>query len=75
MSYQGKKNIPRITVSWVLGRYAIGQQHFFCSTNGLKNIYFFLKQGEEEEPNFFFSLFPLVNEEGDRDGRRNPMEL
>lgn len=77
MSYQGKKNIPRITVSWVLGRYEIGQQHFFCSTNGLKNIFFFLKQGEEEEPNFFFSLslFPLVSEEGDRDGRRNPMEL
>lgn len=31
MSYQGKKNIPRITVSWVLGRYAIGQQPFFVA--------------------------------------------
>lgn len=28
MSYQGKKNIPRITVSLVLGKSAVGQQPF-----------------------------------------------
>lgn len=34
MSYQGKKNIPRITVSLVFGKSAVGQEPFVA-----QNIY------------------------------------
>lgn len=68
MSYQGKKNIPRITVSLVLGKSAVGPQPFVA--RNIQGI--FLKEGEEVGPNFSFLL---VAEEGDCGGRRNRIEL
>lgn len=69
MSYQGKKNIPRITVSLVLGKSAVGL-HTFCGTEHRRN---FLKgEGGRETQ---LSPHPPVAK-GDRDGgRRNHIEL
>lgn len=71
MSYQGKKNIPRITVSLVLGKSAVGQQATFCGTENMKA--FFKRRGRKKDPTF--PPAPVA-EEGDRGGgRRNNVEL
>lgn len=71
MSYQGKKNIPRITVSLVLGKPAVGQQATFCGTEHLRN---FLKRGGGRGTQL--SPHPPVAKEGNRGGgRRNNIEL
>lgn len=56
MSYQGKKNIPRITVSLVLGKSAVGQQPF-VARNIQGNFFFFKGAGERGTQLFFFPFF------------------
>lgn len=71
MSYQGKKNIPRITVSLVLGKSAVGL-HTFCGTEHRRN---FLKRGggrRTQLPPPPASPIAKGNRGG---GRRNHIEL
>ena len=69
MSYQGKKNIPRITVSLVLGKLRSASNLLWDRTS---QDFFFSKEGEEKGPNFFFP----VAEDGDHGGvRRNHIEI
>lgn len=69
MSYQGKKNIPRITVSLVLGKSAVGL-HTFCGTKHRRN---FLKGGGGRGTQL--SPPPPVSKGSRGGGRRNHIEL